>query len=244
MVRARPRDVLRPGQVAPLFVVTALVHGAAVVTRFDRVHAMLPPVVHAALLCAQVPLLLVTGYFEGRLDHGGPRTGPLWLQIESRPVKWSLTLGFTYFALVVLQTLGWSFGPMNPSIPVDWPPALRAAWFFGFTFGMSFVYYLAATRALIPALRVCTRPLRRLPTALAVAVLALLGLGLGALALQASALRSDERVTMVVAYYEALMDDPVSALALALAAVFAPMLLGWIGSLIAGKPAETRHSAE
>ena len=63
-------DRLQPSRLAPLFVLIALIHAAAIVTRFDLVRAMLPELVHAAVLCAALPLLLITGYFESRLDHG------------------------------------------------------------------------------------------------------------------------------------------------------------------------------
>jgi DNA-binding transcriptional LysR family regulator len=53
-----PSDRLQPSQLAPLFVLIALLHAAAIATRFDLIRAMLPAVVHAAVLCAALPLLL------------------------------------------------------------------------------------------------------------------------------------------------------------------------------------------
>ena len=57
----------------------------------------------ARVLLAHFPLLLIEGFFEGRLDYGKQREGmPLWMRINSRPVKVSFTLAFTYLAVVVL----------------------------------------------------------------------------------------------------------------------------------------------
>ena len=222
-------DRLQPSRLAPLFVLTALIHAAAIVTRFDVVRAMLPELAHAAVLCAALPLLLITGYLESRLDYGPTMTGfPVWMQIKSRPVKWSLTLAFTYLAVVALQTLDLSFGPVDPTPPEQWPTAVRAQWFFTFTFGMAFANYLAATRLLVPALRLLSKPLRYLPTLVALLILTALGLGLGLAALQAIAARQDPRFTQLIGDYATVREDPILALALTLATIAAPMLLGWL----------------
>jgi hypothetical protein len=222
-------DRLQPSRLAPLFVLTALIHAAAIVTRFDVVRAMLPELAHAAVLCAALPLLLITGYLESRLDYGPTMPGfPVWMQINSRPVKWSLTLAFTYLAVVALQTLDLSFGPVDPTPPEQWPTAVRAQWFFTFTFGMAFANYLAATRFLVPALRLLSKPLRYLPTLVALLILTALGLGLGLAALQAIAARQDPRFTQLIGDYATVREDPILALALTLATIAAPMLLGWL----------------
>ena len=212
---------------APLFVVTALIHAAAIVSRFDLVHALLPGVVHGAVLCAQFPLLLIGGYYESRLDHGPTMTGsPLWMQIRSRPVKWSLTLAFTYLAIVTVQTFDWSFGPVDPTPPSEWPPLQRAMWFFGFSFGMFFANYLATTSFVVPALRAICRPMRwLLAPPLAVLVLALLGLGLGYLALQAIALDGSAPADQLRDYYAALQTEPGAAAAISGATLLAPLTL-------------------
>lgn len=183
---------MRPERLAPLFVLTALLHAAAVATRYDVIFVMLPASVHTAVLLAQLPLLLITGYYESRLDHGTTMPGlPLWMQIRSRPVKWSLTLAFTYLAIVALQSFDLSFGPVDPTPPAAWPPLQRALWFLGFSFGMFFANWLTTARFVVPALRLLSKPMRWLPAPLAVLLLALLGLGLGLLALQA--IESHER---------------------------------------------------
>jgi hypothetical protein len=199
---------------APMFVLTALLHAAAVASRFDVLHAMLPAAVHAAALWVHFPLLLISGYYESRLDYGPAMTGfPLWMQIRSGPVKWSLTLAFTYLAIVTVQTFDWSFGPLDPTPPLVWPPLQRALWFFGFSFGMYFANYLATTKFVVPVLRGIAKPMRWLPTPVAVLVLALLGLGLGYLALQALTLA------------DSLRSDPTTVVAIVAAALLAPLLL-------------------
>ena len=222
-------DRLQPSRLAPLFVLIALIHAAAIVTRFDLVRAMLPELVHAAVLCAALPLLLITGYFESRLDHGKAMPGlPVWMQIQSRPVKWALTLAFTYLAVVALQTLDWSFGPLDPTPPEAWPTAQRAQWFFTFTLGMAFANYLAATSIFVPALRLLSKPLRRLPTALALVLVTTAGLARGRAALEARAVRHDPRFVQLLADCQTLRENPALALTLTLATVVAPVVLGWL----------------
>ncbi len=236
-------DSLQPGRLAPIFLLTALIHGAALVTRFDVIRDMLPEYVHAAVLTTQLPLLLITGYFESRLDYGPAMPGfPVWMQIRSRPVKWSLTLAFTYLAVFALQTLDWSFGPIDPTPPLEWPTAQRAQWFFTFTFGMAFANYLAATSILVPALRVISKPLRRLPTLVALLLLAAAGLGLSLAALQAIAVRNGPLVAELLAAYEAARRDPVLAAGLSLAAILGPALLAWLSGALRRKPTEAART--
>ena len=224
-----PSDRLQPSQLAPLFVLIALLHAAAIATRFDLIRAMLPAVVHAAVLCAALPLLLITGYFESRLDHGPTLPGlPVWMQIRSRPVRWALSLAVTYLAVVALQTLDWSFGPVDPTPPAAWPTATRAQWFFTFTLGMAFASYLTAARFLVPALRLLSSPLRRLPTLVALVLLTAAGLALARALLATIAARDDPRFAQLLGDHQTLRSDPALALALTLATVLAPLLLGWL----------------
>ena len=62
-------------RLAPYFVVAALIHAAAVATRFDTLAAKLPDGAPDAIMLAQFPLLVLSGYFESRLDHGGTVAG-------------------------------------------------------------------------------------------------------------------------------------------------------------------------
>ena len=174
------RVPLDPGRLAPFFVLTALGHAAAVVSRFDEVARRLPPMVASTVLLGTVAMLFVEGYFEGRLSYGPTLEGlPLWMRIKSRPVKASFTFAFSYLAIVALQTWDISIGPIDPTPPPEWPLATRAQWFAIFTFGMSFANYLAATSILIPLLRILTRPLRALPGFVGVALASILGVGAG-----------------------------------------------------------------
>ncbi len=230
-------DSLQPGRLAPLFVLTALIHGAAVISRFDLVYAEIPELVHAAVLCAQLPLLLVTGYYESRLDHGPSMPGlPVWMQIQSRPVKWSLTLGFTYLAIVALQTLEVSLGPIDPTPPLEFPPAQRLLWFLGFSFGMFFANYMLTAATLVPALRLLCKPLRRLPAPVALVILALLGLLLGLAALAAIDQRQGPQVAQLQGYYAALQREPGTALALAAAGVLGPSALAALAGRLRPAP--------
>lgn len=153
---------LKPSTLAPFFMLTALFHFASVASRFDLVAAKLPASVQAAILFAQLPLLLVEGYFEGRIDYG-PGVGPIWMRIKSQPVKIAFTFGFLFLVTVVMQTWSISLGPIDPTPPKEWPDAQRAGWFAMFTAGMFFPNYLAAASSLIPALRTITTPLRKFP---------------------------------------------------------------------------------
>src|SRR5690606_20131901 len=93
-----------PGLTA-FFALTTLLHGAAVLSRFDGIHAALPPVVHAAILCGQLPLLLLEGIFLDRLlaAHDGPDL-PLWMRVPAGPIRSAFALALTYLGLFTLQT--------------------------------------------------------------------------------------------------------------------------------------------
>lgn len=179
---ARRQD-LSPAAAAPFFWPTTLVFAALVLSRFDGFAAQIPAQAHLAMWWASVPLLIVAGAVEGRIDHGH-RGMPLWMAIDSRPVRWTFSLALTYFGLVALQAFDVSLGVVDPRAPAEWPPQQRLAWFFGFSFGMSFANYLVAARVLIPALRAVTSPFSRLPWAIGFGLLAMIGLGLAAAGLE------------------------------------------------------------
>ncbi len=219
---------MKPSTLAPLFVLTALFHAASVASRFDVVAEQIPASVSAAILFAQLPLLLVEGYFEGRLDYGAG-VGPTWMRIKSQPVKVAFTFGFLYLVTVVMQTWDISLGPIDPTPPKVWPMAQRAGWFAMFTAGMFFPNYLAAASTLIPALRTITAPLRKLPTIAAVTIASVVGVaaGYGAVILIASA-KVGEKIGAAQALWTSLQENPTIALPLALALTWVPILFGLV----------------
>lgn len=222
---AGTRNRLRPESVAPFFVLVALVHAAAVATRFDLVAAQIPAAGQLAIMLSQVPLIVLSGYFEGRLDHGPLiESLPLWMRIRSKPVKLAFTFGFMYLACVVLQTLHFSIGPIDPTPPLAFPPAQRAMWFAMFSMGMFFPFYLAAAGVLIPILRGLTRPLRALP----VAVGALLALALGlAAGVVIDALATKTKLTTFVDMVHATINThPLVLLGVTFGMIVIPMLIG------------------
>ena len=211
-------------RLAPFFVMTAALHGAAVLTRFDAIAAELPPAAHGAILAATIPLLLVEGFFEGRLDYGETLDSlPLWMRITSRPVKASFTFAFVYLATVCFQTWNLSVGPLDPTPPAAWPAPQRFQFFAMFTFGMFFVNYLAATSVLIPLLRRVTAPLRPLPAPAALALLAAIGVALGYVAILAVA---SPAAGELAAMWIAITTRPSVALSLAFGGTWIPILVG------------------
>jgi hypothetical protein len=153
---------MSPRTLAPFFIVVALINAIAVATRFDLLAAKLPAGAPLGVMLAVVPLLVLAGYFEGRLDYGETLAElPLWMRIKSVPVKLAFTFGFIYLTCVALQTWDIKIGPIDPSPPASFPPERRAMWFAIFTGGMFFPFYLAATAILIPGLRGLTWPLRK-----------------------------------------------------------------------------------
>jgi hypothetical protein len=216
---------LNPKTLAPLFILTALLHAASVATRFDVVLAELPAGLASAIIFAQLPLLLVEGYFEGRLDYGPNQIGPVWMRIKSQPVKVAFTFAFVFLVIVVLQTWSISIGPIDPTPPKEWAVEQRAGWFAMFTVGMFFPNYLAASSTLIPALRVITAPLRKLPTAVAVIIASVVGLGAGWGLVEV--LGSADLGKGATAW-KALKENPTTALPVALAIVWVPILLGMV----------------
>jgi len=219
---------LQPGAATPLFVLTALIFAFAVASRFDVLTAQIPDHVHTALLWASGPLLLVTGYYESRIDHGSS-SFPLWIQIQSSSLKWALTLGATYMVILLVQTLGWEFGPIDPSPPLEWPLEARAAWFAMFSFGMFFANYITTVELLVPVLRLLAWPARRLPAPLAVLLMLCLGLGLAYLALL---LGGDDSKASPVARARSLLADPTSGAILTVALATVPALLAPLFGLL------------
>ncbi|MFZ6180160.1 hypothetical protein [Nannocystis pusilla] len=190
---ARRQD-LPAGAVAPLFWLFTLVFAAMVLSRFDGFGGQIPAPAHAAMLWACFPLLLVAGALEGRIDYGEhARRMPLWMAIDSRPVRYTFALALTYLGLVAMQTFEVSLGVVDPRAPAEWPPTQRLLWFLGFSFGMGFANYLAAAGALIPGLRVLTAPFSRLPAPVGLGLLLALGLGLAAAAFELLAFGPDVR---------------------------------------------------
>lgn len=210
--------------VAPLFVLLALVFAAAVLSRFDGFAGRIPAAAHGALLAACFPLLMIAGAVERRIAYDpGRKDMPLWMQIDSRPVKYTFALALTYLGLLALQVFEIELGIVDPIAPEGWPQAQRLAWFLVFSFGMSFVNFLLAAGVLIPVLRVITAPFSRLPAALGMPLVALLGLGLGWLSF--GALERADDVRAIQGYVEAIKEEPTVALVVAVALVGVPMVL-------------------
>lgn len=223
---ARPQ--LQPKRLAPFFVVAALVHALAIVTRFDELAGMLPPELASSVLLGSVAMLFVEGYFEGRLDYGPALADlPLWMRIKSGPVRAAFTLGFTHLLIVAIQTWDVSIGPFDLSPAPDLPLQTRAVWFGVFVFGGFFVNYMTVTSLLIPGFRVITAPLRRLPGALGVALAAMLGVAVGwGLTSLVSSMLVKDRVAAIPAMWTRLTEAPEVALPVALAIVVVPIIVG------------------
>lgn len=223
-----PRTGLAPRSLAPFFVLAALFHLGCIATRFDALAARLPPGVAAGLLFATFPLLFVEGYFESRLDYGDSVEGlPLWMQIDSRPVKAAFTFAFTYLSIVLLQTFDLAIGPVDPTPPESFPPATRALWFAGFSVGMCFPNYLATTSMLVPPLRAIGRLGQKLTAPVAVVVIAALGaaLGYGVLFVLHSQTVSDE-IAAAESAWVAFVSNPAVAIGVVFAGLVLPALLG------------------
>ena len=223
---------MSPDAVAPYFVVVALIHAAAVATRFDALAAKLPPGVATAVMIAQFPLLLLSGFFESKLDYGPQRVAlPLWMRIKSVPVKLAFTFGFMFVATVVLQSLHVSIGPIDPTPPASMPDSTRAMWFAVFTAGMFFPFYLAATGLLIPVLRVITAPARVFNPAIGAIVSLVLG---GVIGVVVFAVATKTAVPAFVDAIKAGIDaNPPLAIAITLAMTLGPLAIG----LVRGKRA-------
>lgn len=207
--------------------VVALVHLAAVASRFDVIAARIPSAAALAIMTAQFPLLVLSGYFEGMIDHGPPMAhAPRWMQIRSTPVRLAFTFGFIYVVCVALQTWDVSIGPVDPDPPESFPTAMRALWFAMFTVGMFFPFYLAAAKFLIPVLRAITWPLRFLPDAVGAILALTVGAGIGVVVLSAV---TSTRVRQFIADIQAAIErDPALAVGVALVTALGPTLLGLV----------------
>ncbi len=218
---------VQPRVVAPYFVLAALVHTAAVATRFPDLAAKLPAGAAEAIMAAQVPLMVLSGFFEGRLDHGPQMSGlPLWMRIRSTPVKLAFTTAFIYVTVVAAQTFHVSLGPADPAAPDSFPLQQRVFWYVMFTAGFFAIYFMAATGLFVPVLRAITRPLRGLPVALG-ALLALAlggaaGIGLLALATHTGIAAFFDQINAAAAH------DPVAFAAVFGASIAIPWLIGVI----------------
>ncbi len=210
------------------FAFTALLHLAGVLSRFDRIYEVVPDYVHASLLCGQLPLLLVEGYFLDRCLRSGRSGFPAWMELPSGPVRWSLALAVTYIGLFVLQTWSIELGVVDPTPPEVWPDAQRLAWFVGFAVVASFPAYLFATKAMLPVLRVLVWPLRRLPVGLALLLAAAAGGGLSLLALSLVDADKNEAFQEIASLVEALRGHPLEGLLMTLGG---PLLSGGVGAV-------------
>ncbi|MFC1611363.1 hypothetical protein ACFL6C_10410 [Myxococcota bacterium] len=218
---------LSPKSLAPLFYLMALIHAAAVVTRFDEVAIRLPASMAAAILLAQFPLLLIGGFFEGRLDYGeAAEDFPLWMRIRSRSVKLAFTFAFTYLAVVVLQAWNVEIGPVDPSPPPEWSLSKRIWWFGIMSGGMFFPNYLLACSLLIPLLRAITTPFHRLPAVVALAILSIVGAGIGYTVVRLVSSRDLEGG--IDALQSALSEKPAVAIGIALGMAWIPILWGLV----------------
>jgi hypothetical protein len=226
-VTPRP-GAFAPRTLAPFFALTALFHAACVATRFDEVAQRLPAGVAGGLLIATFTLLFVEGYFESRIDYGEQLASlPLWMRIDSRPVKASFTFAFTYLAVVLLQTWDVEIGPVDPTPPPEWPVGQRAQWFGIMTLAMFFPNFLAASSFFIPGLRLLGTLFHKLPAPAAIGILGVLGTGVGygvgVLLGDASASSS---VTAVQDTWSSVTENPAVAVGLALGGVIVPMIVG------------------
>lgn len=230
------RRGLEPRALAPFFVLAALFHLVCLASRFDEVAVRLPPGVAAGLLLATFPLLFVEGYFESRIDYGDKLESlPMWMQIDSGPVKAAFTLAFTYLSVVILQSFDIAIGPVDPTPPEEWPMAQRALWFGGFSLGMCFPNYLATASILLPPLRAIGRIGQRLTGPVAVLLLAALGggLGYGALALLHSQTAHLE-VEAAQSAWESFTSNPAIAIGVVFAGLAIPALFGLILDRLGG----------
>lgn len=222
-----PVTKLPPERLAPYFLFAAFIHLLAIATRFDTLAAKLPDVVAPVVMATQFPLLVLSGYFEARLDYGESTPGvPKWMSIRSKPVKLALTFGFIYVVLIPLQTWNISIGPLDPTPPVAFPQAQRAIWFAMFSVGMFFPFYLAATSLLVPVLRVIAFPMQRLPSVVGALLALTVGFAIGTLVLALSTEQAvGDFLRAVVAHYKA---NPAIGIAVSTATTLVPLVLGLV----------------
>jgi hypothetical protein len=203
----------------------ALIHLVAIATRFDELAKHIPEAAIYGLMLVQFPLLLLSGFFESRLDYGESLAGmPTWMKISSRPVRLAFTFACIYVCVIAFQTWDIQLGPVSAKPPKEWPTGQRAAWFAMFTVGFSFAFYLVAAGGVIPALRFVTRPLHRLPAALGAAIALVIGGGLGIVVL--ALVTSSELGAFVATTKAAIQQNPALAIGVILATSLGPTALG------------------
>lgn len=220
----------KPSTLAPFFALTAVFHAACVASRFDEVAKMLPTGIAGGLLIATFPLIFIEGYFESRLDYGKQMDSlPLWMKIDSRPVKMSFTFAFTYLGIVILQTWDVGIGPIDPTPPPEWPLAQRAQFFGTMTLAMFFPNYLAATGFFVPGLRFLGKLFHKLPAYAGIGILGVVGIGVGyGVGMLLSSAGATSTVTSVQATWSSITEQPAIAIGLAFAGVLVPMIFGAI----------------
>ncbi len=218
---------LQPEKLAPYFLFAAFIHLLAIATRFDTLAATLPDVVAPIVMATQFPLLVLSGYFESRLDYGEQTAGmPKWMSIRSKPVKLALTFGFIYLVLIPLQTWNISIGPLDPTPPEAFPQAQRAMWFAMFSVGMVFPFYMAATSLLVPVLRVIAFPMQRLPPALGSLLALTVGFAIGTFVLALSTEQAaGDLIRALAAQYKA---NPAVGIAISVLTTGIPLVIGLV----------------
>lgn len=223
------KGTIPPARLAPLYWLTTLVHAGSVVTRFDKLNQALPPKVNAAILFVQFPLLLIVGWYEGKIDLGpyDNQDMPLWIRIKPWSLKTSIAMAFAFLCIVITQTWHIGVGPMDPTPPDVWPQAMRLGWFLMFTLGFTGIFMIAAPSAVIPPLRIVTQPFRWAPSIIAVPLLTAVGMGAGYYAIK---LLADAKIGGEVASIQATLDlfkqDWLFMIVFTNATVWLPILLG------------------
>lgn len=162
----------------PLFALIALLSLAALATRFQALAALTPPGAQLGLVAAVVALTVLGAHFASVVTPPSGVELPLWMRLLGA-ARAAFGLSFTFLAVVALQTLKISLGPIDPSPPESWPLATRAQYFAMMSVGMFFPNYLAATSVMVPALMVLVRPFQKLKS-VGVVLTALVGVALGA----------------------------------------------------------------
>jgi hypothetical protein len=225
-----------PKKLAPFFIITAIIHLAAVVTLFGPVDAKIKTFASwlpMAILIIQFPLLFIASFFESRLKYDANPDFPLWMQIDSKPVKASFTFAFTYLALIALKTWELKFLPANPFPPkgANWDLMTQARWFGIFTVGMFMINFMAATKLLIPLMRKIMLLLKSAPFGLGAGLAAILGIAAGVGAM--FAIQSQEFGSMVQVY-KAIKSNVIYMLATTVGVAVLTIIVGWFM-----KPKET-----
>lgn len=222
------KGFFKPSKLAPFFVITAIFHAVCVATRFDEVAQMLPAGIAGGLLIGTFPLIFIEGYFESRIDYGKQMESmPLWMRIDSKPVKMSFTFAFTYLAVVMLQTWDVGLGPVDPTPPPEWPLAQRAQFFGMMTLAMFFPNYLAATSFFVPGLRFLGKLFHKLPAYAGIGILGVIGVGVGyGVGAVLNNAAATSTVTSVQDTWTSITEQPAIAIGLAFAGVLLPMIFG------------------